>query len=143
VLCRRQEVDGNLWLELSHDGYQQRFGLVHHRRLYLAATGEELRGEDKLVGKGRGQALAIRFHLHPHVQASLLQNAASVLLKLPSGAGWRLRSSGGSMALEQSVYLGRAGEIRRTQQVVISNTMEGEEASIKWGLRREAKPKAE
>jgi uncharacterized heparinase superfamily protein len=72
-----------------------------------------------------------------------LQNAASVLLKLPTGAGWRLRSSGGSMALEQSVYLGRAGEIRRTQQVVISNTMEGEEASIKWGLRREAKPKAE
>jgi uncharacterized heparinase superfamily protein len=143
VLCRRQEDDGNLWLELSHDGYQQRFGLVHHRRLYLAATGEELRGEDKLVGAGRGQAFTIRFHLHPQVQASLLQNAASVLLKLPSGAGWRLRSSGGSIVLEQSVYLGRAGEIRRSQQVVIAGKMEGEEASIKWVLRREAKPKAE
>src|SRR5439155_26605378 len=126
VLCRRQEVDGNLWLELSHDGYQQRFGLIHHRRLYLAATGEELRGEDKLAGKGRGQAFMIRFHLHPQVQASLLQNA-SVLLKLPSGAGWRLRSSGGSIALEQSVYLGRAGEVRRSQQVVISDKVDAEE----------------
>jgi uncharacterized heparinase superfamily protein len=62
---------------------------------------------------------------------------------LPSGAGWRLRSSGGSIVLEQSVYLGRAGEIRRSQQVVIAGKMDGEEASIKWVLRREAKPKAE
>ena len=141
VLCRRQEVDGNLWLELSHDGYQQRFGLVHHRRLYLAATGEELRGEDRLTG-GAGRAFAIRFHLHPQVQVSIVQSASSVLLKLPGGAGWRLRCSGGAIALEPSVYLGRAAEARRTQQIVIAGTVEGGEAVVKWGLRREAKPKA-
>ncbi len=142
VLCRRQEVDGNLWLELSHDGYQERFGLIHQRRLYLAATGEELRGEDRLTGSGGGRRFAIRFHLHPQVQASLLQSAASVLLKLPSGVGWRLRYSGGSIALEPSVYLGRAGEVRRSQQIVISGTVEGADAAVKWGLRREAKPRA-
>jgi len=142
VLCRRQEVDGNLWLELSHDGYQPRFGLIHHRRLYLAATGEELRGEDRLSGGGAGRRFAIRFHLHPQVQASIVQSAASVLLKLPSGSGWRLRSSGGTVALEPSVYLGRAGEVRRGQQIVISGVVEGGEVTVKWGLRRETKAKA-
>jgi uncharacterized heparinase superfamily protein len=142
VLCRRQEVDGNLWLELSHDGYQQRFGATHQRRLYLAATGEELRGEDRLTGGGARRQFAIRFHLHPQVQASIVQSAASVLLKLPGGAGWRLRCSGGAIALEPSIYLGRAAEVRRTQQIVISGTVESGETVVKWGLRRESKPKA-
>jgi uncharacterized heparinase superfamily protein len=141
VLCRRQEVDGNLWLELNHDGYQQRFGLIHHRRLYLDATGEELRGEDRLSGGNASRRFAIRFHLHPQVQASIVQSAASVLLKLPGGGGWRLRSSGGTIALEPSVYLGRAGEIRRGQQIVISGLVEDGGATVKWGLRRETKPK--
>jgi len=48
VLARREEAEGNAWLDLSHDGYRQHFGLVHHRRLYLSADGTDLRGQDRL-----------------------------------------------------------------------------------------------
>jgi len=138
VLCRRQEVEGSLWLELSHDGYKHRYGLVHHRRLYLAAGGEELRGEDRLEGRGSAHSFAIRFHLHPQVQASLAQGNAAALLRLPGGSGWRLRCSGGEMAVEESIYLGRAGEMRRSQQIVVSGAV-ADDAVVKWGLRREGR----
>src|SRR5262249_30901505 len=72
VSCRREETDGNVWLDMSHDGYSEPFGLTHRRRLYLAASGEELRGEDRFTGPG-AERFAVRFHLHPQVQASIAQ----------------------------------------------------------------------
>jgi uncharacterized heparinase superfamily protein len=139
VACRRDEADGNLWLELSHDGYRQTFDLIHHRRLFLSAGGDELRGEDRLAGGGR-RPFALRFHLHPDVSASLAQNGQAVLLRLASGGGWRLRAAGGAVRLSDGVYLGRRGEVRKTQQAVVAGDKGEGDAVIKWAITRESKP---
>ncbi|MFO1060713.1 MAG: heparinase II/III family protein [Dongiaceae bacterium] len=136
VTCDRQGTEGNVWLDLSHDGYQPGFGVVHRRRLWLANTGEELRGEDSLTGR-EGIAFLLRFHLHPDVQVTLAQSQQAALLKLGSGTIWQLRASGGELALEESAYLGRRGEIRRAQQLVITPAPDGEDAGpVKWALIR-------
>lgn len=144
VACRREEADGNVWLDLSHDGYAAAFGVVHRRRLFLAGNGEELRGEDRLTADGSGthrdgRPFAVRFHLHPLVQATLAQNGMAAILRLPSGIGWRLRSADHPVTLEESVYLGRRGEIRKTQQVVIEASTAGEDTVVKWAIGRESK----
>ena len=64
VACERAEDAGAQWVAASHDGYKPVFGLIHPRQLFLAADGEDLRGEDRLTGRA-GQGFAIRFHLHP------------------------------------------------------------------------------
>ena len=139
VICRRQEGEGGIWLELSHDGYAAPHGLIHHRRLYLADSGEDLRGEDCLEGSDAGGLdFALRFHLHPGVQASLLQTGDAVLLRLPKGGGWRLRLRGATLALEDGVYLGERGQPRRCQQIVARGTTEAGDTAVKWALRREA-----
>jgi uncharacterized heparinase superfamily protein len=139
VTCRRDEADGNLWLDMSHDGYQATFDLIHRRRLFLTAGGEDLRGEDRLIGGGK-RPFAIRFHLHPDVTASLAQNGQAALLRLPSGAGWRLRATGAPVSLSDGIYLGRRGELRKTTQVVISGEKGTDEAVVKWAIAREGKP---
>jgi uncharacterized heparinase superfamily protein len=145
VACRREEADGNVWLDLSHDGYVPAFGLTHRRRLFLAGSGDELRGEDRLAADAdggipeAGRGFAIRFHLHPLVQATPAQNGMAAILRLPSGNGWRLRSTDHQVALEESIYLGRRGEIRKTQQVVISGQTGAEYAVVKWAIGRETR----
>lgn len=139
VACRREEAEGNSWLDMSHDGYQPQFGLTHHRRLFLAADGSDLRGHDRLEGKG-GKRFTIRFHLHPQVVANLAQDGQAVLLRLPGGAGFRLRSSGAEVSLAESVYLG-GWEMRRSQQVVLSGELKGTGCDVKWALTRESKKK--
>jgi uncharacterized heparinase superfamily protein len=139
VTCRRDESEGNAWLDMSHDGYLPTFDLIHRRRLFLAAGGDDLRGEDRLIGSGK-RPFAIRFHLHPDVTASLAQNGQAALLRLPSGAGWRLRATGAPVSLSDGVYLGRRGEIRKTLQVVVSGEKGDGEAVVKWAIAREAKP---
>jgi uncharacterized heparinase superfamily protein len=137
VLCRREEADGAALIDASHDGYAPPFGVLHRRRLYLSAEGEDLRGEDRLARVRPGETLpfALRFHLHPDVQASLLHDGTAVLLRLPSGAGFRLDAAGGRLALEESIYLG-GGNLRRAEQIVVESTLAGEEALVKWSLKR-------
>lgn len=137
VKAHREETDGQIWLEASHDGYVDRLGATHSRRFYLSADGEDLRGEDQVTGAA-GKAFALRFHLHPRVQVSLAQNAAAALLRLPSGSGFRLRVSGGRLGLGEAVYLGRPGEMKRTQHVLITGVLDGQ-TTLKWALRREGR----
>ncbi len=135
IACERAEHEGRQWISATHDGYRDRFGLTYTRELFLAADGRDLRGEDRLAGLP-GAAFAVRFHLHPSVQASLAADAASALLRLPSGAAWRLRAAGAAMSLGESVYLG-SGEARKTQQVVLSGAVEPAGAAVRWALRYE------
>ncbi len=137
IELKRDEADGQVWLEASHDGYVDRLGASHRRRLYLSADGEDLRGEDLVTGAA-GKPFQLRFHLHPRVQVSLAQNAAAALLRLPSGSGFRLRVSGGRLDLGEAVYLGRAGEMKRTQHVLVTGVLDGQ-TTLKWALRREGR----
>src|SRR6185437_3000176 len=103
----------------------------------LAADGEDLRGEDRLTGRA-GQGFAIRFHLHPAVQASLTQDGNAVLLRLPGGIGWRLRTQGAVLSIAESIYAGD-GSTKKTRQIVLDGHVGSNGATVKWALRREAK----
>ncbi len=138
VRCERAEEAGHQWIAAGHDGYRQRYGLAYSRELYLAADGDDMRGEDKLTGRS-GNPFAVRFHLHPAVEASLVEDGGGARLRLPSGAVWRLRAAGAEMSLGESIYLG-SGEPRKTQQIVLSGTTGPGGATVRWAIRRETKP---
>ncbi len=140
VTVERQEEEGAVLIEASHDGYRRPFGLTHHRRLFVSVGGDDIRGEDRLEG-GRERSFAVRFHLHPSVQVSAVQGGAAALLRLGGGGGWRLRASGAALTIEESVYCGTGGDMRRTSQIVLSGrtASDGSATVVKWGLRRERK----
>lgn len=138
VSLGRKEADGNVWIDTSHDGYVRSLGVTHGRRLFMAANGGDLRGEDTLRGTGNHK-FAVRFHLHPGVTASVVHDGATVLLRLPSGAGWRFRASGGVTSLQESVYLGVKGELKRSEQIVVSGATQEGSAQVKWAFTRLAK----
>ncbi|HUA77350.1 MAG TPA: heparinase II/III-family protein, partial [Acetobacteraceae bacterium] len=133
VEVARQEASGAHWLETSHDGWLKPFGAIHRRRLYMAESGEDIRGEDAIEAPVP-QPFVIRFHLHPGVTASLQQDGEAALLRLPSGAGWRLRAEGARMTLDESIYLG-GEEARRAEQVVLSGHADGPQ-QVKWAVSK-------
>jgi uncharacterized heparinase superfamily protein len=137
VRCERADDEGHQWIAVSHDGYRQRFGVTYARELYLSAEGDDLRGEDKLTGRA-GVSFDVRFHLHPSIVATLVEDGAAALLRLPSGMVWRLRASGAEMSLGDSIYLG-SGELQKTQQVVLSGITGPSGAAVRWAIRREGR----
>ncbi len=133
VNAQRHTTAGAHWLEASHDGWGKLFGAIHHRRLYLSESGEDLRGEDYIEAE-QPQPFTIRFHLHPNVIANMQQDGEAVLLRLPSGQGWRLRAEGAPISVEESVYFG-GNEPRRATQVVLSGHQDGPQ-QVKWAISR-------
>ena len=141
ITVERQDVRGAALVEVSHDGYVPLNGITHRRRFYIGDHGHDLRGEENLTcttGLNRTAEIALRFHLHPKVQASLIRDGREILLRLAGGAGWRFfHSGGGQLALEDSVYLGSGTRPRKTKQIVIYGCMDSDAAQIKWALQRE------
>jgi uncharacterized heparinase superfamily protein len=132
VTVERNEANGAYWLEASHDGWRKPFGATHRRRLYIAESGCDIRGED-VIEAASPVPFTIRFHLHPAVIASMVQDGEGALLRLPSG-GWRLRADGAKMSLEESIYLGGA-EPRRSEQVVLTGLQDGPQ-HVKWAITK-------
>jgi uncharacterized heparinase superfamily protein len=151
VTARRNEEDMGVWIEATHDGYREAFGLSHRRRVFLAADGGDLRGEDALyrpVSDGAPDDVdirwrfAIRFHLHPDVRASLSRDSMSALLVQPGGDGWRFRTDGGPVRLERSVYLAAGAPPQRATQIVVYGDAEPYGAGdkppnrVRWAFQR-------
>ncbi len=137
VTSDRRETSHGWCIEARHDGYARRFGIVHERRLTLSPDGATLTGGDTLrpraMRKAGAVAFAVRFHIHPDVRVTSAQGG-DILLKLPTGEGWRFRS-GHPVSIEESVYLG--GETaRKTDQLVLTGEVKGEPVEIAWVFER-------
>lgn len=120
----------------------QGFDGAYVRRLYLAAGGADLRGQESLVGLAPETLAAAvwRFHLHPGVRASLARDRRSVILLLPNKEGWRFKANAAALSLEKSVYCGDGGAPVATEQIVLRAAEvadgEGDAVAAKWALRR-------
>jgi uncharacterized heparinase superfamily protein len=137
ISSARQDTEGASWLDARHDGYERRFGISHRRRLYLGETGADLRGEDRLEGRA-GRRFQVRFHLHPDVQSTLSGDRASVSLRTASGVELRFFAVGGSVALEESTYLGGSDQPRCCRQIVVTGTTQKDATRVKWAFRNES-----
>ena len=133
-VARRVETAQGWTAEAMHDAYVELFGVRHERQITLSPQGLMVTGRDRLVPVGdraaAGLGFAVRFHIHPDVRVSPLEGGG-ILLKLPGGEGWRFRAGGGSLDVEESVYLG-GPTVRRAEQLVIAGTMKESPAEIAW-----------
>jgi uncharacterized heparinase superfamily protein len=146
----RQDEQGAVWIAASHDGYLRRFGILHRRRLFFAADGADLRGEDRIApAEGRriprktlGTPFAIRFHLHPGLAVGETERDAGGITAVPFASAasgpWHL-IAGRSLAatVEESFYLGRGGPPRRTRQIVLTGTIDDDTGiEARWAIKK-------
>ncbi|MFN9541832.1 MAG: heparinase II/III family protein, partial [Alphaproteobacteria bacterium] len=134
VRCRRRETEEGISLALSHDGYA-RLGFRHERVLHLSHDGKELNGEDALVQAPDHYILpfVIRFHLHPAIR--ILRAGDGLILATPGGTIWRFTTDA-AIEVAESVYLGHAAQVRKTQQVILTEAPGHHTGKVKWSLRR-------
>ncbi|MCR8724886.1 heparinase II/III family protein [Frigidibacter sp. ROC022] len=153
---RVQQATGEDGTEIiaAHDGYVRTHGLTHMRRLEFAQDGRSLGGEDTLAAVNdahratfdraldrvalQGIRFALRFHLHPEVDAELDMGGTAVSMVLRSGEVWVFRHDGvADLSLEPSVYLER-GRLRprATKQVVLSAAAIDYASRVRWSLAK-------
>jgi uncharacterized heparinase superfamily protein len=141
-------------LYLAHDGWLHSHGLTASRSLTLAHDGRRLSGVDALTALTadarrrfedmltrstmQGGRFAIRFHLHPEVDAALDMAGTAISMALRSGEIWVFRFTGqATLTLEPSAYLekGRLNP-RPCTQIVLRGEAHGFETRIGWTLAK-------
>lgn len=144
---------GGEHLSAAHGGWVGSHGLSHARILTLDAQGRRLTGTDMLEARSpadrkriaailaqqpEGVAFALRFHLHPDVDAALDMGGSAVSLALKSGEIWVFRHDGAArLGLEPSAYLEKGRlQPRATKQIVLSALVGGFETRIGWTLAK-------
>ncbi len=135
-VVRHAVADGTC-LELRHDGYQQRFGLMHARTLILSDDGRRLQGTDTLLRPGRGTRdcrYAVRFHLHPEVRVGHDSDSGSVVLETRAQR-WRFTSTEAAIHVEDSIFFAGVHGPRNIVQIVIHATT-AETMQLRWTLER-------
>jgi uncharacterized heparinase superfamily protein len=126
VRVTRDDRNDSVVLHASHDGYADRYHLIHHRSVMLMADGRRLDGEDSFelaqadkLPDAKTDEFAVRFHLHPSVKANRLTDGHGVMLLMPDRAVWTFNAFDEQVEIEESVYLAGADGPRRTVQIVI------------------------
>ncbi len=126
VSVAREDRPDAIVLRASHDGYADRYGIVHERLLVLTADGTRLDGEDSFLDAEGGSQIqttqdefAVRFHLHPMVKATRLTDGHGVMLMMPNKEVWTFNAHEDHVELEDGVYLAGSEGPRKTVQMVI------------------------
>lgn len=155
IVTARQSTGGvGSQIYLAHDGWLSTHGLTCIRNLLLTPDGRRLAGEDSLTALSAadrsrfegvmtqssldGVRFAIRFHLHPDVDAKVDLGGTAISLALKSGEVWVFRHSGTSiLSLDASVYLEK-GRLRprATKQIVLSGHARDFETRVGWTLAK-------
>lgn len=141
-------------LYLAHDGWVRSHGLTASRSLTLSHDGRRLSGVDALTAMTAearrrfedamtqtamaGGRFAIRFHLHPDVDAEVDMGGTAVSMALRSGEIWVFRFSGpAELALEPSAYLEKGRlKPRPCLQIVLHAEARGFETRVGWTLAK-------
>ncbi len=134
------DSDAALSVRIGHDGYRERFGFLHRRRLTLRKSGVEFEGHDQLSSIDGGSAgpkarFAIRFHLHPRVSAQLARNTNIVGLTTPSGQVWQFFADGAEIDVEESIFFADPICLRRSLQIVLKGPCTNA-TSVHWKFEK-------
>jgi uncharacterized heparinase superfamily protein len=140
VTAKVDEITGGTRFEGSHDGYRERHGYLHRRRVVVSADGHRIEGLDHLEQAGSHRTgklpFAVHFHLHPDVVCRRILSAAdSAEIELGDASVWRFSAEGARLGVEESIFFADSAGPRRSLQIVLRGSASGD-ASVRWLLER-------
>ncbi|EKF19148.1 heparinase II/III family protein [Nitratireductor pacificus] len=141
VACRRDDGEGVHRFVASHDGYAARFGLMHERELALSQNGILLEGTDRVCrpdgSRARavgGDAVAVRFHVHPDIDI-YRDPEGRLILTGEATDTWLFTAESAAPVVEESIFFAGLGGPRRSRQIVLYAAA-SEQSEIHWRLQK-------
>jgi len=140
ILNKKYSEDKNFYtLIASHNGYEKKFGYIHTRSIVIPKNEEKIFGEDKLIKtKKYSNSLwyTIRFHIYPNIKVVKTKAGNSILISLPNGEGWVLKSETNNLDIEKSIFFGNKNKILNNESISIYGDILEDAISIKWEIAK-------
>ncbi len=138
----RQDTSSSTTIIAAHNSYVREFGIRHQRTLTLDTNGDRLFAQEWFSGPNKGDMryttkdkVALRFHLHPDIKASLSANSETCLLETREGEQWRFDCPGFEIELTESIFFATLPAPKSTWQIVV-HTKAYDKPEMNWALQK-------
>ena len=128
--------EDNYWkIRAAHDGYSQRFGLIHEREVEFYPEQMKFIGFDKILRKDPSKNIKfdIRFHLDPNTKVMKTQDNQSILIELED-EGWKFSCDNFNINIDNGLYFGNKNSYKENQNIFISGMTNVTDHTIKWEI---------
>ncbi len=140
VNVERNSNDEGTQVCAAHNGYLDKFALWHQRAIHLSSDGKIISGSDRFLSdrdagsnnvskEAQTIASAIRFHLHPDIEAVHNKDQISVNLTSATGENWKFTCIDARIEIEDSIYFDEPP--RQCRQIVLTSVV-GPASEVRW-----------
>ena len=131
-------LEDNYWkISSAHDGYFQKFGIIHEREIEFYPEQLKFVGLDKILNKDINKNIKfdIRFHLDPISKVMKTQDNKSILIELED-QGWKFSCNNYDINIDNGLYFGNKNSYKENQNIFISGMTDKEDHTIKWEITK-------
>ena len=132
------QIDKHLFgCTVSHDGYENNFGCIHKREIYLNHNNNMLSGIDHIFKKSDGIPIryVFRFHLNPKLIAIKTMSGSSALIQISKNKSLIFTIKDENIKIEKGIYLG-GRKILDNACITISGNLVNKSKSFKWDIKK-------
>ena len=138
VIKKNVILEENYWkISSAHDGYYQKFGVIHEREIEFYPEQSKFIGLDKILRKNINKNIKfdIRFHLHPSSKVMKTQDNKSILIELED-EGWKFTCNNYDINIDNGLYFGNKNSYKENQNIFISGMTDKSDHTIKWEISK-------
>lgn len=129
-------------VSMQHGYYKKNFGYNCKRVLYISSDGENVIGEEEIIGSSKldenDDEFELRFHLDPMILCVITKCGTSALLQSKNNVSnsWKFKVKNYKLDLEESICYDGNGNKLKTSQLVIRGQINKNETKINWVLKK-------
>lgn len=148
-----EETPESTLFSCKHDGYIEKYGLTHERKLSIDRDGKYFAGIDILRAEGKaetarleshleprggnGLPIKIYFHIGPEITPKIDMQGEAVSMCLPDGTVWVFRQNGGTIRLEPAkLYPHDRLKPREITSIIIDSRLVGTSGALSWSFQK-------
>ena len=131
-------LEENYWkISSGHDGYFQKFGIIHERDIEFYPKQLKFIGFDKILKNNLKKDIKfdIRFHLDPSSKVMKTQDNKSILIQLDN-EGWKFSCENYDINIDNGLYFGNKNLHKENQNIFISGISDKIDHTIKWEITK-------
>ena len=133
-ICKEKNLIG---CSASHNGYENNFGCIHKREIYLDKENNYLRGSDYIFKKKDGIPIryVFRFHINPELSVVKTMGGNSALIQISKNKSVLFTINNENLEIEKSIFLG-GKKILDNACITISGNLVNKNKSLNWEIRK-------
>jgi uncharacterized heparinase superfamily protein len=126
----QQEKSLGMGFEGAFYGYKNN-KVKHSRRIFLAESGDEIRGEDCILNANDN--VKAFFHLHPSYDVKIIDAYNANILHNGNIIA-QFKSAGGILTKKQTTLAENLGELTKKQTIILTTTVNKKETILRWAI---------